>query len=96
MANVSFKRGLASALTATGFTAQDGVFYLTTDSHRLYVGQNSELVELNRYVKVVATTDNLPSTPAKDDFAFVTTGNMLLVCKDPSAEGIKKWTQINS
>lgn len=96
MANVSFKRGLASALTATGFTAQDGVFYLTTDSHRLYVGQNSELVELNRYVKVVATTDNLPSAPAKDDFAFVTTGNMLLVCKDPSAEGIKKWTQINS
>lgn len=96
MANVSFKRGLASALTATGFTAQDGVFYLTTDSHRLYVGQNSELVELNRYVKVVATTDNLPSAPAKDDFAFVTAGNMLLVCKDPSAEGIKKWTQINS
>lgn len=96
MANVSFKRGLASALTASDFTAQDGVFYLTTDSHRLYVGQNSELVELNRYVKVVATTNNLPSAPAKDDFAFVTTGNMLLVCKDPSAEGIKKWTQINS
>lgn len=96
MANVSFKRGLASALTATGFTAQDGVFYLTTDSHRLYVGQDSELVELNRYVKVVATTDDLPSAPAKDDFAFVTAGNMLLVCKDPSAEGIKKWTQINS
>lgn len=96
MANVSFKRGLASALTATGFTAQDGVFYLTTDSHRLYVGQNSELIELNRYVKVVATTANLPSAPAKDDFAFVTEGNMLLVCKDPSAEGIKKWTQINS
>ena len=96
MANVSFKRGLASALTASGFTAQDGVFYLTTDSHRLYVGQNTELIELNRYVKVVATTDDLPSTPAKDDFAFVTTGNMLLVCKDPSAEGVKKWTQINS
>lgn len=96
MANVSFKRGLASALSATGFTAQDGVFYLTTDSHRLYVGQENQLVELNRYVKVVATTDDLPSAPAKDDFAFVTNGNMLLVCKEPNAEGIKKWTQINS
>lgn len=96
MATVSFKRGLASALTASSFTAQDGVFYLTTDSHRLYVGQNSELVELNRYVKVVATTSDLPASPAKDDFAFVTAGNMLLVCKDPAAEGLEKWTQINS
>lgn len=39
MANVMFKRG-----TQTGFnnltTYQDGCFYLTTDSHRLYVGRS--------------------------------------------------------
>lgn len=96
MANVAFKRGLASDLTASDFTAADGVFYLTTDTHRFYVGQDSNLVELNRYVKVVATTSDLPASPAKDDFAFVTAGNMLLVCKDPAAEGTAKWTQINA
>lgn len=96
MANVAFKRGLSTALNAAGFTAADGVFYLTTDTHRLYVGQDSNLIELNRYVKVVATSKELPANPAKDDFAFVTEGNMLLICKDPSAEGIAKWTQINA
>lgn len=96
MANVAFKRGLSTALTAAGFTAADGVFYLTTDTHRLYVGQDSNLIELNRYVKVVATSKELPANPAKDDLAFVTEGNMLLICKNPSAEGIAKWTQINA
>lgn len=95
MANVAFKRGLSTALTAAGFTAADGVFYLTTDTHRLYVGQDTKLIELNRYVKVVANTDALPASPAKDDFAFVTAGNMLLVCKNPTATGLDKWTQIN-
>lgn len=55
MANVSFKRGPAANLAAAGFSAQDGVFYLTTDTHRLYVGQDSELVDLNRYIKYVDT-----------------------------------------
>lgn len=35
--NVLFKRGLHSNLPATT-AAQDGVFYLTTDTNRLYVG----------------------------------------------------------
>lgn len=95
MANVAFKRGLSSALKAEGFTAADGVFYLTTDTHRLYVGQDSNLIELNRYVKVVDKSTNLPASPAKDDFAFVTEGNMLLVCTNPSGTGTGKWTQIN-
>ena len=95
MANVAFKRGLSSALKAEGFTAADGVFYLTTDTHRLYVGQGSNLIELNRYVKVVNKATNLPASPAQDDFAFVTEGNMLLVCTNPAATGTSKWTQIN-
>lgn len=96
MANVSFKRGLASALNAEGFTAADGVFYLTTDTHRLYVGQDTNLVELNRYVKVVADQKSLPTAPAKDDFVFVTSGSMLLVCTGLNEDGTGKWVQINS
>lgn len=45
MANVMFKRG-----TQTGFnnltTYQDGCFYLTTDSHRLYVGNGNNKADL--------------------------------------------------
>lgn len=45
MANVMFKRG-----TQTGFnnltTYQDGCFYLTTDSHRLYVGTGNNTADL--------------------------------------------------
>lgn len=45
MANVMFKRG-----TQTGFnnltTYQDGCFYLTTDSHRLYVGTGNNKADL--------------------------------------------------
>ena len=35
MANVMFKRGLSANLPEV---AQDGVFYLSTDTNRLYVG----------------------------------------------------------
>lgn len=35
MANILFKRGLQNNLPTT---ATDGVFYLTTDTNRLYVG----------------------------------------------------------
>lgn len=89
MANVSFKRGLAANLAAAGFAAQDGVFYLTTDTHRLYVGQGSELVDLNRYIKYVETQSSLGSKAAVGDFAFVADGNMLCVYDG------KNWTQIN-
>lgn len=45
MANIMFKRG-----TQTGFnnltTYQDGCFYLTTDSHRLYVGTGNNKADL--------------------------------------------------
>ena len=95
MANIAFKRGLAANLPANG-SAVDGVFYLTTDSHRLYVGQDTSLVELNRYILEVANTGALPSSPAEGDFVWVKEGNMLLVCTDPkNATALNRWTQIN-
>ena len=60
MANVMFKRGTQAALA--NVTPQDGVFYLTEDTNRLYVGQRSstaanaeiKLVELNKSITNVS------------------------------------------
>jgi len=46
MANVLFKRG-AQANLPSSTSAVDGVFYLTTDTNRLYVGQGNNLKLLN-------------------------------------------------
>lgn len=103
MANVAFKRGLSANLPAAG-SAIDGVFYLTTDTNRLYVGNaDKNIVDLNRYIKVVTGTDKLyPSTGvsndglAAGDFVWVSNGNMLLVCTDPKGTTLTNtWTQIN-
>lgn len=48
--NVLFKRGKQQNLPST---ALDGVFYLTTDTHRLYVGQDNVPVLLNQTVNFV-------------------------------------------
>lgn len=93
MANIAFKRGLAQNLPTS---AADGVFYLTTDSHRLYVGQGTSLVELNRYILEVKDTNALPEKPHEGDFVWVKSGNMLLVCTDPTnTNALQRWTQIN-
>lgn len=56
MANVMFKRGLQTNLP-TGNSILDGVFYLTTDTGRLYVGQDNQgtkaLVELNKSITTI-------------------------------------------
>lgn len=95
MANVSFKRGPAANLPAK---ATDGVFYLTTDTNRLYVGNGEKLAELNKYIRQVNTTDDLPAPGdrAVGDFVHVKTGNMLLVCKDTTATDTTGWTQVNA
>lgn len=90
MANVSFKRGPAANLAAAGFSAQDGVFYLTTDTHRLYVGQgDGNLVDLNRYIQYVNNVSELAGVHAVGDFAFCAEGNQLLVYTGTV------WSQIN-
>ena len=61
MANVLFKRGLQQALPTT---AVDGVFYLTTDTHRLYVGQGTEPVLLNQTVQFVKSVNDLSTISA--------------------------------
>lgn len=103
MANVAFKRGAHASLPWK--SAQDGVFYLTEDTHRLYVGQGSELIDLNRYIKTVANVTALAAiatgspAPEEGDFYYVQDGNMLVVWeKDDSAAiaGAGHFVQINA
>lgn len=87
MANVAFKRGLQSALPVS---AVDGVFYLTTDTNRLYVGQGTNLVELNKSITVVAKVADLPITGvAGGQFYYAELENILCVYSGT------EWVQIN-
>lgn len=88
MANVMFKRGLAADLNKA--TVVDGAFYLTTDTNRLYVGQGSNLVELNKSITEVANIAALPTTNvAKGQFYYVVDKNILAYYNGTG------WDQIN-
>ena len=69
MANVLFKRGQQATLNAQGFQAQDGVFYLTQDTNRLYIGEGTSLKLLNQTVQIVASLNELLSTSNSWDAA---------------------------
>ena len=94
MANVLFKRGLQSNLPAST-SATDGVFYLTTDTNRLYVGQGNNLKLLNQTVQIVDNINNLPTFTGTDatshtnDFFYCTNPNVLAVWDGT------QWKQIN-
>lgn len=90
MSNVSFLRGLHASLPAAG-KAIDGAFYLTTDSHRLYVGDsNKNLVDLNKYIITVASVDALSGVSAQEgDFYYAEKENALVLRKSNS------WKLIN-
>lgn len=91
MANVSFKRGLSTALS--GITVEDGVFYLTTDTHRLYVGQGSDLAELNQSVTTYATwADMEQNAPKQKGQFYYAIQENVLACYLPE---LNKWQQIN-
>lgn len=91
MANILFKRGLHKNLPAS---AIDGAFYLTEDTHRLYAGIGTELVDLNKYIVMVKNQNDLPTTNVQiGDFAYIKDSNILAVYtnEDPS----RPWVQIN-
>lgn len=86
MANIMFKRGVQEALPTS---AQDGVFYLTTDTNRLYVGQGTSMTLLNQQVHVVASTSDIPQYPEVNDFYYCTSENILAFYNG------NEWKQIN-
>ncbi len=110
MANVMFKRGTQAALNTlingSGDRFDNGCFYLTTDTNRLYVAQSaSKLVELNKSITTVTRVDQLPTDGVEiGQFYYVSGtnngnsadnthgGNILAVYMGPDAGG---WIQVN-
>ena len=96
MANVLFKRGSSTNLLSKSFQVQDGVFYLTNDTNRLYVGNGTNLAEINRYIVTVENKENLPAQASIEDFVYIKNGNIFAVCTSKDDKGNAVWTQINS
>lgn len=98
MANVSFKKGLSTALQTirNNKTAVPGAFYLTTDTNRLYVGKDDNtLADLNKYILTVpslAAAQQQPNLEA-GDFVYIEDSNILAVYHD-DGNG-PHWVQIN-
>ena len=106
MANVLFKRGLQASLPKSNII--DGAFYLTTDTNRLYIGNNTELVELNKSITVVQSVSELPKAGVEvgqfyyiagdnthtDTSAGGKNGNILAVVTS-IVNGNPQWTQVN-
>lgn len=89
MANVMFKRGVQADLPQKG---TNGVFYLTTDTNRLYVGKdNGEMALLNQTVQIVDNVNALPSNGIKNDFYYCSAENILAIKDNDSGN----WIQIN-
>ena len=73
-------------------TAIEGTFYLTNDTHRLYVGTSAgTAVPVNEGVITVSNIDALQHVSAHPgEFYYVTAGNILCVYDG------KQWVQINN
>ena len=84
MDNVLFKRGLSSALATA--TVENGAFYLTTDTHKLYYGYNNKINLLDSVIMV----DKLPTNNIEVGYFYYATIDNILAIYDGSA-----WTQVN-
>lgn len=97
MSQVRFLRGTQSSLTTlltklenNQATVNEGSFYLTSDTGRLYYAKDTtHLLDLNQFIRTVATQSALPETATVGDYYYITADNILCV---KTASG---WTQIN-
>lgn len=95
MAYVGFKLGTQAALDTmyTNKTATEGIFYLTNDTNRLYIGKTGgEVAAVNEGVITVDAVANLPtgSNRITGSFYYATAENVLCVFNGSS------WVQINA
>lgn len=111
MADVLFKRGSQTDLDALRVNSDKtkripGAFYLTEDSHRLYIGidnDNNDIVPVNEGITTVETLNQLPNPSTADD-KKLTTGQFYYVYKDNTGKALnvlaiyngQEWIQINS
>lgn len=106
MAELLFKRGLQADLDKIT-TPQDGTFYLTTDTGRMYAGitlpgtTTPKMVELNQSITPVNTVDDLPkSNVAAGQFYYVKGTNDANAANTHKGNILafydgSKWVQIN-
>lgn len=88
-AQLGFKLGLESKLTSSSFTATNGTFYLTSDTHRLYIGdKDGNVCPVNQGVIKVSS---LPSreTAIPGQFYYISDTNILATVSG------NQWVQIN-
>lgn len=101
MANVMFKRGTQSGFNNLS-TYQDGCFYLTTDSHRLYIGTGNNKADLVSQsvitypnwaaIEALSNSSSSSYTPglcSEGQFYYAKAENILCTYSDG------KWIQIN-
>lgn len=100
--NVQFLLGTQAALAKyiAGTTkAKNGTFYLTQDTHRLYVGnKDGYAVPVNEGVSTVASLSDLKkiTSPNPGEFYYVSDSNILCVYSGSSDTHNGGWVQINS
>lgn len=96
MANVMFKRGTQSGFNNLS-TYQDGCFYLTTDSHRLYIGTGNNKADLvsqsvityDNWAEIQALSNSDPGLCSEGQFYYAKAENILCTYSNG------KWIQIN-
>lgn len=96
MANVMFKRGTQSSFNNLS-TYQDGCFYLTTDSHRLYIGTGNNKADLvsqsvityPNWAAIEALSNSAPGLCSEGQFYYAKAENILCTYSNG------KWVQIN-
>lgn len=96
MANVMFKRGTQSSFNNLS-TYQDGCFYLTTDSHRLYIGTGNNKADLvsqsvityDNWAAIEALSNSAPGLSFEGQFYYAKAENILCTYSNG------KWVQIN-
>ena len=96
MANVMFKRGTQSSFNNLS-TYQDGCFYLTTDSHRLYIGTGNNKADLvsqsvityDNWAAIEALSNSSPGLCSEGQFYYAKAENILCTYSNG------KWIQIN-
>lgn len=95
-ANVMFKRGTQSSFNNLS-TYQDGCFYLTTDSHRLYIGTGNNKADLvsqsvityDNWAAIEALSNSSPGLCSEGQFYYAKAENILCTYSNG------KWIQIN-
>lgn len=87
--NVFFKRGQQANLNvlANAKQAQDGCFYLTTDTHHLYIGtEDGGIAKINGNIHSI---ESLPTTGEQGEFYYLPGQNILAYYDNGS------WVQLN-